>query len=105
MDKVANGGDIIQVVSSGEVAREKAMAYREALRNQQTLKSSQIDLLMMKIKSGKLKQLKVVLKSDTNGSLEAIKNSLLKLSTEETTVSIIHSGVGNVTEGDILMCE
>ncbi len=105
LDKVANGGDIIQVVSSGESARTKAMAYREALRNQQTLKSSQIDLLMMKIKSGKLKQLKVVLKSDTNGSLEAIKNSLLKLSTEETTVSIIHSGVGNVTEGDILMCE
>ena len=59
---------------------------------------------MLKIKSGNLKHLKIVVKADTNGSLEAIKNALLKLSTEETSVSIIHSGVGNITEGDVLMC-
>jgi translation initiation factor IF-2 len=53
---------------------------------------------MSKIKSGNLKHLKIVVKADTNGSLEAIKNALLKLSTEETSVSIIHSGVGNITE-------
>lgn len=53
---------------------------------------------------GSLKHLKIVLKADTNGSLEAIKNALLKLSTPETQVSIIHSGVGNITEGDVLMC-
>ncbi len=103
LDKVVNGGDIIQVASSTERAREKAIAYREVLRNQQSLNASQIDILMTKIKSGKLKQLKIVLKADTNGSLEAIKNSLLKLSTDETTVSIIHSWVWNITEGDILM--
>jgi translation initiation factor IF-2 len=45
---------------------------------------------MSKIKAGNLKQLKIVLKADTNGALEAIKGSLLKLSTEETTVSVIH---------------
>ena len=105
LDKVVNGGDILQAVKSTEIAREKAIAYKEVLRNQQGMKSSQIDMLMMKIKSGNLKQLKIVVKADLNGSLEAIKNTLLKLSTEETTVSIIHSGVGNITEGDIHMCE
>ncbi len=72
--------------------------------NKKKLKSSQLDMLMHRIKSGNLKHLKVVLKADTNGSLEAIKNALLKLSTDETAVSIIHSGVGNITEGDVLMC-
>ena len=47
----------------------------------------------------------MVLKADTNGSLEAIKNSLIKLSSDETSVTVIHSGVGNVTEWDVLMCE
>jgi hypothetical protein len=45
---------------------------------------------MSRIKAGNLKQLKIILKADTNGSLEAIKSSLLKLSTPETNVSIIH---------------
>jgi translation initiation factor IF-2 len=52
---------------------------------------SNLDILMSRIKAGSLKQLKIIVKADTNGSLEAIKNSLLKLSTDETTVSIIHS--------------
>jgi translation initiation factor IF-2 len=60
---------------------------------------------MLKIKSGNLKQLKVVVKADTNGSLEAIKWALLKLSTDETKVTIIHSWVWNITEWDVLMCQ
>ena len=104
LDKVANGWDILQVVSGIDIARQKSIEYQEFLSNQKQLKSSQLDILMSKIKSGNLKHLKIVLKSDTNGSLEAIRNALLKLSTEETAVSIIHSGVGNITEGDVLMC-
>jgi len=46
---------------------------------------------MSKIKAGNLQKLKVVLKADTNGSLEAVRNSILKLSTEDTIVSVIHS--------------
>jgi len=104
LDKVADGGDIMQVVNSVDAARTKAIEYSEYLSNQKKLKSSQLDMLMNRIKSGNLKHLKVVLKADTNGSLEAIKNALVKLSTDETSVSIIHSGVGNITEGDVLMC-
>lgn len=94
----------MQVVNSIDAARTKSVEYAEYLSNQQQLKSSQLDILMSKIKSGNLKHLKIVLKADTNGSLEAIKNALINLSTDETSVSVIHSGVGNVTEGDVLMC-
>jgi len=104
LDKVSNGGDIMQMMSGIDTARQKAIEYSEYLSNQKKLKSSQLDILMSKIKSGNLKHLKIVLKADTNGSLEAIKNALLKLSTDETSVSVIHSGVWNITEGDVLMC-
>lgn len=104
LDKVVEGWDVLQVVSGVDVARQKSIEYAEFLRNQKKLNASQLDILMSKIKSGNLKHLKVVVKADTNGSLEAIKNALLKLSTEETSVSVIHSGVGNITEGDVLMC-
>lgn len=104
LDQVAEGWDILQVVSWIDVARQKSVEYQDFMTNKKKLKTSQLDILMTRIKSGNLKHLKIVLKSDTNGSLEAIKNALLKLSTEETAVSIIHSGVGNITEGDVLMC-
>ena len=58
---------------------------------------------MSKIKSWSLKQLKIILKADTNWSLEAIKAALVKLSTPETTVSIILAWVWSITEWDILM--
>lgn len=88
----------MQVVNSMDIARQKSVEYMDYLSNQEGLKSSQLDILMSKIKSGNLKHLKVVLKADTNGSLEAIKNALVKLSTDETSVSVIHSGVGNITQ-------
>lgn len=105
LDKVVEGWDILQVVSSPEIARQKASEYKDIIVAQKARSASGLDLLMSKIKAGNLKQLKIVLKADTNGALEAMKWSLLKLSTPETTVSIIHSWVGNITESDILMSE
>jgi translation initiation factor IF-2 len=104
LDDVVWGGDIMQVVNSVDIARQKSVEYLEYLSNQKQLKSSQLDILMSKIKSWTLKHLKIVLKADTNGSLEAIKNALVKLSTDETSVSVIHSWVGNITQWDVLMC-
>jgi translation initiation factor IF-2 len=104
LDSVVAGWDVMQVVNSMDIARQKSVEYMDYLSNQEGLKSSQLDILMSKIKSGNLKHLKVVLKADTNGSLEAIKNALVKLSTDETSVSVIHSGVGNITQWDVLMC-
>lgn len=104
-DSVCEWGDIVQVVSDIEKARVKALEYKELMASKKSAASSSIDMIMLKIKSGNLKQLKIVLKADTNGSLEAIKWALLKLSTEETKVTIIHSWVGNITEWDVVMCQ
>lgn len=105
LDKVVEGGDILQVVSDATTARTKSIEYAEVMRQKQAMNASGIDRIMSQIRSGNLKQLKIVLKADTNGSLEAIRASLLKLSTEDTEVMVIHAGVGDITEGDILMCE
>lgn len=103
LDKVVDGWDILQVVNSWDIAKDKALEYKELLEKQKKESASGLDLLMSKIKAWNLKQLKIILKADTNWSLEAIKASLLKLSTEETSVSIIHSWVWSITEWDILM--
>lgn len=105
LDKVVSGWNILQVVSSSQKAREKAIEYNDIMLNKKAQRSSGLDVLMSKIKAWNLKQLKIVVKADTNGSLEAIKWALVKLSTPETTVDIIHSWVGAITEWDVLMCE
>lgn len=103
LDKVFNGWDILQVVSSQEVAKQKASEYRTIMLTQKAKSTSGLDLLMSKIKAWSLKQLKIIVKADTNGSLEAIKWALVKLSTPETTVSVIHSWVWSINEWDVLM--
>ncbi len=105
LDKVVEGWDILQVVKNPVSAKTKALEYKQILEKQKNESASGLDLLMSRIKAWNLKQLKIILKSDTNWSLEAIKTSLLKLSTAETSVSIIHSGVWPITEWDILMWE
>ena len=103
LDKVVEWWDILQVVASPEIARTKAIEFKAILEKQKKASASGLDLLMSRIKAWNLKQLKIILKADTNGSLEAIKASLLKLSTPETSVTIIHSGVWAISESDILM--
>lgn len=104
LDGVVDGWDILQTVDSIDIAREKAVAFYNYVSLQKNAGASQLDLLLSKIQSWTLQQLKIVLKADTNGSLEAIKNAILKLSTPETTVSIIYAWVWNITEWDVLMC-
>lgn len=98
-------GDILQVVPNERIAREKALEVK-SLRSSSTYRSAtgaSFNDLISRIGMGELKQLKIVLKSDTKGSLEAVRNSLMKLNTSEVEVTVIHSGVGNVTETDVLM--
>jgi len=103
LDKVVNWWDILQVVTSVEQAKQKAEEYRAILFKQKVAWTTWLALLMSKIKAWNLKQLKIILKADTNGSLEAIKWALVKLSTLETTVQIIHAWVWSISEWDILM--
>lgn len=105
LDNVVEWWDILQVVSDIEKAKFLATEYIKVMQATKSKYMTWIDLIMSKIKSWNLKQLKIVIKADTNWSLEAAKSSLLKLSTDETSVSIIHSWVWNISESDILMCQ
>jgi len=104
LDKVAWGWDVVQIVRDASQAKEKALEYRDIILAKKRNEVSGLEILMSRIKAWNLKQLKVLVKADSNGSLEALKVALTTLSTPETNVAIIHSWVGNITWGDVLMC-
>lgn len=93
-------GDILQVVASEKLARDLLAAVEER-RNQK--QSQRFVDLVSRLSEGKLTQLKIVLKADAQGSLEALKESLAKLTTLTVTVKIIHASVGAVTDSDVSM--
>lgn len=102
---VVDGGDILQVVSTPEIATTRAKEFSLA-RNTKSIhafEGASLAMLMGRLKSGALKQLKVVLKTDSNGSLEALKAALSKLSTAETQVVFIHAAAGDVNQSDVMM--
>jgi len=102
---VVDGGDILQSVSSSEIATTRAKEFSLA-RNTKSIhafEGASLGMLMSRLKSGALKQLKVVLKTDSNGSLEALKAALSKLSTPETQVVFIHAAAGDVNQSDVMM--
>jgi translation initiation factor IF-2 len=76
--------------------RREAAAFRE----RHTLS---LDTLFGEISAGKVKELNIILKTDVQGSIEPIRNSLERLSTEEVHVKVIHSGSGSITESDIML--
>ncbi len=104
LEGVPHAGDVVQVVPSLEEARKKAEQIH-LLRKElsQVAASGNIEQIMSAIQAGKLKTLKVVLKADALGSLEALKLSLSQVKKDEVSVKIIHSGVGNITESDVIM--
>jgi len=97
LQDLPNFGDRFIVVTNEKDAREMTKAKSI------TRKVISITELSADIKEGKVKELKVVLKADVAGSLEAIKNSLKNISTEEVKINVIHEGVGDISESDINM--
>lgn len=102
-DSLPEAGDVLYVVDSIQLARQIA-ARRAQIKREQLLRQTQIltlDDLSKQIKLGSIKELNLVLKTDVTGSVEALSESLLKLSTDEVKVNILHKGVGSVTETDV----
>ncbi|MBU0458415.1 translation initiation factor IF-2 [Patescibacteria group bacterium] len=97
---VPHVGDILQVVTSEQQAKTLVQAVKEQ-RNLRK-KGSFVDLVT-RLSEGKLTQLKVVLKADAQGSLEAIKEALSKKKVENVSVKVIHGAVGAVSESDVMM--
>ncbi|MBU0766583.1 translation initiation factor IF-2 [Patescibacteria group bacterium] len=98
--RVPQVGDILQVVSSEQEAR--ALVEEVKVQKERNKKRRFVDLVS-RLSEGKLKQLKVVLKADTQGSLEAVKDALAKQSSEGVSVKVIHAAVGAVSESDVMM--
>ena len=105
MSGVPDGGDSFYVVEDEKKARDVAeertnRAKAEALAATQ---KASLDSLFSQIEEGKMKELDIVVKADVQGSVEAVKQSLEKLSNEEVRVRVIHGGVGAVNESDIML--
>ena len=96
-------GQILQVFDSSAAARAKADEFAALISIQSKKQGNQIGLLMSKIHAGEIKELKIVLKADAEGSLEALRASIEKIRTGAVRPKIIHAGVGAVTETDVLM--
>lgn len=95
-------GDVFQVVSNEKAAREQALKVK-TLKEADLLAKRGVGGIISQISSGQLKQLKLVLKADTKGSLEALRQSLSQIENQDVGVKVILSGVGNITESDVMM--
>ncbi len=102
---VPNAGDDFIILADEKQARSVAEHRLLKLREKELSRSSKITLenLFDQIQEGEVKELKLILKTDVHGSMEAIADSLLKLSTSEVKVNIIHSGTGAITETDVML--
>jgi translation initiation factor IF-2 len=102
---VPQAGDEFVVVDDERQARQVASHRQLKLREVELSRATKVTLdnLFARIKEGETKELKIVLKADVQGSLEAITDSLNNLSTEEIKVHIIHSAAGAVTETDVML--
>jgi len=106
LSDVPQAGDVFYVVEDAKVAREISSRRTEALKeNRQVgaMKHITLDNLFEQIKEGQIKELKVIVKGDVQGSVEALTQSLEKLSTVKVTLRVIHSGAGNIVNSDILL--
>lgn len=102
---VPEAGDLFVVVKDEQTARQVAAIQREKQRDRDLNKSSRVTLddLFQRIQEGEVKELNLVIKADVQGSAEAVRSSLEKLSTDEVRVKVIHQAVGAVSESDVLL--
>ncbi|KIM06555.1 MAG: translation initiation factor IF-2 [Sulfurovum sp. FS06-10] len=101
--EVPTAGDVLVVMNSDKEARELANKRAEYSRTKELSKSTKVSFeeLSSIIAEGNLKSLPVIIKTDVQGSLEAIKGTLAELKNEEVKVHVIHEGVGNISESDV----
>ncbi|MGN0526263.1 MAG: translation initiation factor IF-2 [Acutalibacteraceae bacterium] len=103
--EVPTGGDAFNCVSDERLARElveqrKSQIKEEAFRSQQKVT---LDNLFASINEGNLKDLNIIVKADVQGSVEAVRQSLEKLSNDEVRVKVIHGAVGAINESDVML--
>lgn len=106
LQDVPNAGDQIMVVKDEKLSKQ-VVEERKNREKIEKLKTHKVTLeeVFSKIEEGKFKDLNLILKADVQGSVEAVKQSLLKLSNDEVKVHIVHSGVGAINESDVTLAD
>ena len=105
LDDVPTGGDTFDAVSDERLARELVAQRRDAEKEERFNSRTKVTLdnLFDQMKLGEMKELKIIVKADVQGSVEAVRQSLEKLSNEEVRVNVIHSAVGAIRESDVML--
>ncbi len=105
MDSVPSAGDTFNAVGDERMARELAEERRISSANNALAGTKKVSLddLFSQIQAGEMKTLNIIVKADVQGSAEAVKASLEKISNEEVRVKVIHSGVGAINESDVML--
>jgi len=105
LSEVPDGGDLFYVVNDEKKAREVVEARKNRIKEEQLMSRQKVSLddLFSQIQEGQVKELNIIVKADVQGSVEAVKQSLEKLSNDEVRVKIIHGGVGAITESDVML--
>ncbi|TYB33737.1 MAG: translation initiation factor IF-2 [Flexistipes sinusarabici] len=103
--EVPESGDSFIVTQDEKTAKQVASMRHEKKKEKELAEKSKVSLndLFDRIKEGEISDLNIVIKADVQGSLEALRNSLLKLSNPEVKLNIIHGGVGGINESDVLL--
>ncbi|KAA0258064.1 translation initiation factor IF-2 [Deferribacter autotrophicus] len=103
--EVPDAGERLIVLPNEKLAKQIAEMRKEKKREQELLEKSKVSLtdIFSKIQEGELQELNIIIKADVQGSVEALKSSLLKLSNPEVKVNVIHDGVGAISESDVLL--
>ena len=106
LNDVPNAGEIMIETDNEKIARsmaEEFIAYNREKMLADTKARLSLDDLFSQIQAGNVKELNLVVKADVQGSVEAVKQSLTKLSNEEVVVKVIHGGVGAINESDVIL--
>ena len=103
--EVPSAGDIFNAVADERLARELVEQRKHAAKEEQfkAYHKVTLDSLFSQIAEGEIKELPIIVKADVQGSVEAVKQSLEKLSNDEVRVKVIHGAVGAVSEGDVML--
>lgn len=104
LSDVPEAGEIVRVVDE-KIIRDLAGKIKDQKREEELKKSRPVNLddIFKMMEAGEVKELKVIVKADVQGSVEAMQQSLHQLSTEEVKIVIIHGGVGAITETDVML--
>lgn len=106
LSEVPYAGEVCMAMDSEKEARavaEKFIAYGREKMLSETKSQLSLDDLFDQIQAGSVKELNIIVKADVQGSVEAVKQSLEKLSNEEVAVKVIHGGVGAINESDVML--